>query len=88
MLPARNVLVDWRARDIERAAALGQALQAADVRWLVAELRTARAALLEVVALAHDVTDPDGIAQRIRYAANRALGLYEVTSLGTPAGGA
>jgi len=48
------------------------------VRWLLAELRTARSALTEIIALAHDSEDRDGIALKIRFLANRALGLYEV----------
>jgi len=77
-LPTRNVLVEWRARDIERAVERGNNAEAADVRWLLTELRSARAALTEIIALAHDAEDPNAIALRIRFAANRALGLYEV----------
>jgi hypothetical protein len=76
-LPSRNVLVDWRSRDIERAVDAGRNASAEDINWLLAELRSARAALTEIIALAHDAEDPDGIAMRIRFAANRALGLYE-----------
>ena len=75
-LPSKNVLVDWRARDIEQALARGRAADAADVHFLLAELRNARNALTEIVALAHDAHDPDHISQRIRFAASRALGLY------------
>ena len=77
-LPTKNVLVEWRARDIERAVERGATAEAADVRWLLTELRSARAALTEIIALAHDAQDPDAIALRIRFAANRALGVYEV----------
>ena len=77
-LPTRNVLVEWRARDIERAVERGASAEAADVRWLLTELRNARGALTEIIALAHDAQDPDAIALRIRFAANRALGVYEV----------
>ncbi len=78
-LPTKNVLVEWRARDIERAVERGASAEAADVRWLLTELRNARAALTEIIALAHDAQDPDAIALRIRFAANRALGFYDVT---------
>ncbi|HET9953827.1 MAG TPA: hypothetical protein VFQ61_04970 [Polyangiaceae bacterium] len=74
-LPSRNVLVEWRARDIERALAAGINPAAVDVRWLLAELRNARKALTDVIALAHDVQDGDAIAMRIRISASRALGL-------------
>jgi hypothetical protein len=77
-LPSKNVLIDWRARDIEQALARGRSAEASDVRFLLSELRSARKALTEIIALAHDAHDPDLIAQRIRFAANRALGLYEV----------
>lgn len=77
-LPSHSVLVDWRARDIERAIAKGQVPDGADVTWLISEVRRARGALTEIVALAHDVTDETSISGRIRFVANRALGLYEV----------
>lgn len=77
ILPSRNVLVDWRSRDIERAVGEGRSASTEDVSWLLAELRAARAALTEIIALAHDADDRDGISVRIRFAANRALGLYE-----------
>jgi len=79
-LPSRNVLVDWRSRDIERAVGAGRSASPEDVRWLLAELRTARAALTEIIALAHDTDDRDGIGVRIRFAANRALGLYDTSA--------
>lgn len=80
VLPTRGVLVEWRARDIERALNADRAVSAEDVRWLVAELRAARTSLTEIIALAHDANDPDSIAVKIRFAANRALGIYEVTT--------
>ncbi len=78
-LPTRNVLVEWRARDIERALIADRVPLPDDVRWMLAELRAARSALTDIIALAHDANDPDGIAVKIRFAANRALGMYEVT---------
>jgi len=76
-LPSRSVLVDWRSRDIERLVNEGKSASAVDVKWLLAELRSARAALTDIIALAHDAEDADGISKRIRFVANRALGLYE-----------
>lgn len=83
-LPSHSVLVDWRARDVERALTRGQLADQADVTWLIAEMRRARAALTEIVALAHDVTDETSISGRIRFVANRALGLYEVGEVESP----
>jgi hypothetical protein len=77
-LPSRATLVDWRSRDIERATAKGNGLSAEDARWLLSELRNARTALTEIIALAHDVQDSDEIALRIRVTANRALGIYDL----------
>ncbi len=77
-LPSRAVLIDWRSRDLERALSRGATSEVSDVRWVLAEMRQARAALTEIIALAHDISDDDAIAQRIRFVANRALGLYEI----------
>jgi hypothetical protein len=79
VLPPRAARVEWRARDIERALAQARSVDPEHVRWLLAELRTARSALTEIIALAHDSDDQDGIALKIRFLANRALGLYEVS---------
>lgn len=76
-LPPKSVLTDWRARDIERAVSSGIVVHPSDVKFLISELHAARSALTEVVALAHDIEDTDGIAQKIRLTANRALGLYD-----------
>jgi hypothetical protein len=78
ILPSKNVLTDWRMRDIERAHAAPSDPTSSEVRWLVAELRNSRQALNEIIALAHDIEDSNVIGQRIRFAANRALGLYPV----------
>lgn len=80
-LPPRATLVEWRAGDVERAIAAGRALDVADARWLLSELRTMRTALHEVIALAHDIRDDDQIALRIRMVASRAMGLYETVPL-------
>ncbi len=76
-LPTRHVLVDWRARDIERSLPKRERQDAADLAWALAEMQRARAALIEVVALAHDIEGNEPIGSRIRLVANRALGLYE-----------
>jgi hypothetical protein len=81
VLPPRTVRVEWRARDIERALGLSFPVEPEHVRWLLAEMRRARAALTEVIALAHDSEDKDAIAMKIRFTANRALGLYDVAPL-------
>ena len=81
-LPSAHVLVEWRARDIERAHAGTAGSTGGDVRWLLAELRRSRDALMEIAALAHEL-DENPISARIRYAANQALRLYEVTSTKT-----
>mgnify|MGYP005828034579 CR=1 FL=1 len=78
VLPSKSVLVDWRARDLEKALTGGAEVPAQDVRWLLNELRTARSALHSVIALAHDLTESEQeLALRIRMVASGALGLYE-----------
>jgi len=75
LLPEKNVLVDWRTSDIERALNAGITVHPGDVQFLLSELRAARKALTEVVALAHDIDDP--IALRIRHTASGVLGLTD-----------
>lgn len=75
-LPARSVLVEWRTRDIERALVATRQPGPTDVQWLIDELRAARSALTQVISLAHDADASDALAGKIRFVANRALGLY------------
>lgn len=81
-LPPEGVRIEWRAADILREAQTGAKIDAEHARWLVNELKKARVALLEIIALAHDAPHDDSIALGIRFAANRALGLYEFRRLG------
>jgi hypothetical protein len=76
-LPPEGVRTEWRARDILRAAQAGAAIAPEHARWLLEEFKKARVALTEIIALAHDAPADDTIALKIRFAANRALGLYE-----------
>jgi hypothetical protein len=85
-LPSRATLVEWRARDIEGTISAGRDVSPEDAHYLLIELRRARTALTEIISLAHDIHDSDAIAVRIRFAANGALGLYDlVPSLARPA---
>lgn len=81
-LPPRSERTAWRVSDIERAIQAGRAIEAEHVRWALNELRQARGALREIIALAHDTGDDDSIGLRIRFTANRALGLYDQTPAG------
>jgi hypothetical protein len=76
-LPHPSVLVEWRARDIERARGVGNDAVASDVRWLVSELRRARTALTEIAAVAADMDDGEAVRQ-VRFTAARALELFEI----------
>jgi hypothetical protein len=76
-LPSAHVLIEWRARDIERAHAGTGGGTGGDVRWLLAELRRARGALMEISALAQEL-DEGPVPSRIRFTANTALRLYQV----------
>jgi hypothetical protein len=77
VLPHANVLVEWRARDIEKMRGAGTDAVASDIRWLIAELRRARTALTEIASLADDAGDSE-VAQRIRVTAGQALELFEL----------
>jgi len=53
-LPARDTLVEWRLRAIERAYLPGDSATAQDVAWLAFELRRARQALTQMLALSQE----------------------------------
>ncbi len=76
-LPSRATLTDWRSRDIEGRYANRDGQEGRDLRWLLSELRRARASLTQIVALAMDGKEDDPIVQQIRGAAYDALGLYD-----------
>jgi len=76
MLPHPDTHVEWRLREIERAFGVGATEAAQAVRWLAFELRRARAALTDVIALSEDLPESPELV-RIRFGANRALSLYD-----------
>jgi hypothetical protein len=78
-LPSASILVEWRSRDIERAYETQASGARDDIRWLAAELRRARAALLSIYALS-DEGDDSELKQAIRFEANRVLGIYPIVS--------
>jgi len=82
-LPHHDTLVEWRLRSIERAHATRDEGVATDIKWLAFELRRAREALTGLLALTDEVEETDDVQSvpaRMRFIANRALGLYDVTS--------
>jgi hypothetical protein len=56
----------------------------ADIAWLIHELRKSRRALMAILTRCQDADDGDAFAAAIRYAANEALGLYDVTPETSP----
>jgi DnaJ-class molecular chaperone len=77
---SRGTKVEWRLRALERTYAQGERETAADVQWLIDEVRTARGALVHILARSQDADEGDGLAREVRYAANEALGLYTKTT--------
>jgi len=76
-LPHHDTLVEWRLREIERAHGSRGDEVAKDIRWMVFELRRSREALTDLLALTGELDD-SAILTRMRFIANRALGLYSV----------
>ena len=81
-LPSPGTLTEWRLRQIESVHAQRSGEAASDIRWLAFELRCARDALTEILTLADEVKD-SAAAARIRFVANRAVRMYEITPAGT-----
>ena len=75
-------LIEWRVREIERDVGARNDEASMDVRWLVFELRRARDALTELLALADDL-DETPIRTRMMFIANGALDLYQATAAKT-----
>lgn len=71
--------VEWRARDILRAAQSGRPVGGRDVEWLHAQLEGSRFALAQILSLAQEFGPESAHALRIRFLANQALGLYAVS---------
>ena len=55
--------VEWRLSRIETRATRLDAETAADLRWLIHEVRRSRAALLQILARCQDADDSDQTAQ-------------------------
>lgn len=76
-LPSATVLTERRLRELERIhgdkGELGR-----DVRWLVAEVRRAEHALLQILAASQELPSGDPIGTKIRFLSNEVLGMYAV----------
>lgn len=79
-LPPRDTLVEWRLRAIEKGYLPSDSSTAQDVAWLAFELRRARHALTQILALSQELgqesSSDERLAVRLRFLANDALGLY------------
>jgi hypothetical protein len=80
-LPHPDTLIEWRLREIEVVHTAPGSEMANDLRWLAFELRRARAALTELLAMV-DELDDSPMSTRMRFVASRALSLYDVTDEG------
>jgi hypothetical protein len=75
-LAGRLELYEWRLREIARGNRDGTHEE--DLRWMAAELRRSRDALLQIFARCQDAAESDTLAAEIRHLANGCLGLYAV----------
>jgi hypothetical protein len=74
--PASGNKMEWRLREIERRTVGSGPEIAADVRWLVHEVRRTRDALVHIMARCQDADEGDRLAEDVKFRANDALGLY------------
>lgn len=79
-LPPPDTLVEWRLRAIERVHGSPGDGMGRDIDWLAFELRNARAALTELLALT-DELEETAVRTRMRFVCNRALSLYDLTAV-------
>jgi hypothetical protein len=76
-LPSGLVRAEWRLRELERIYANHAGEPGQDMRWLIAEVRRAQHALLQILAASQDAASGDPSLTRIQFLANDVLGLYE-----------
>jgi hypothetical protein len=72
----RGAKLEWRLREIERLHRGSGRDDAADVLWMVDELRRCREALVHILARCQDAEEGDALAADVKYRANEALDLY------------
>lgn len=77
-LPSACVLRERRLRELERIHQ-GASEVAADVQFLVQEVRAAQHVLLQIMAAAMERPEGDELGAKIRFLANGFLELYPVT---------
>jgi hypothetical protein len=81
-LPSGLVRTEWRLRELERIYGENSNEAAKDMRWLISELRRSHHALLQIMAVGHDLHLPEapestGLS-RIKFLANDVIGMYPV----------
>jgi hypothetical protein len=79
--------LEWRLRQIVQTHRGTGSEHAADVLWLVHELRKSREALIRILTRCQDAEETDAFAMEIRYRANEALALYDPTQEEPPRDG-
>lgn len=79
-LAGRLELFEWRLRELEQGHRRSAHGCEDDVRWLAAEVRRSRDALLQIFARCQDAADSDMLAAEVRHLANGSLGLYAVAA--------
>jgi len=78
-LPSASVLRERRLRELELIHS-GASEAAADVRFLVQEVRTAQHVMLQIMAAAMERPEGDELGAKIRFLANHFLELYPVSA--------
>src|SRR6478735_6163690 len=71
--PGHGSKMEWRLREIERRLVGANTDVAADVRWLVHEVRRTRDALVHILARCQDADEGDALAADVKFRANDAL---------------
>jgi len=79
-LPSGLVRTEWRLRELERVYAAQSGEIGQDLHWLIAEVRRAHQALLQILAAGEDVDEAHPTLTRIKFLANAVLSMYPVRS--------
>jgi hypothetical protein len=74
--PGRGARIEWRLRVLDQQSAAAGDERAADVKWLIHELRHCREALIRILTLCQDADESNELLRDVKFQANDALGVY------------
>jgi hypothetical protein len=76
-LPSGRALAERRLRELERKYRDDPEEHARDVQWLIAEVRRAHDALVQILTAGQEAEPGEAVGQKVVFLANEVLGVYQ-----------